>query len=314
MTGVFSSYSDIGNRITELNKVVFRMHGDLKVVQQILMDDGQGSNDASKDGFSVLGKYIMGAKNNFRGFNGKQDNDDNNTPLKVTVHHREESADKEVKSGVAGESACGRQGSDCDVVKMEEGRVKSKLGVHGETESKEEVEAERKTKTGNDEKEQGRAGATDVQAEVRAEATADEASRGGKVPPGQTGGKKWTEKSLEQAESANKSTDIKSKVTKFNDIELQETKKQTQAGKGRTTEHTLTRMSDVGESEKRPGTNKSIPSPTGSSSSQDTGFGSREGEGSIDGVRENTERQRRDIHPRLSDTAVRVGAVRHHQS
>lgn len=286
MTGVFSSYSDIGNRITELNKVVFRMHGDLKVVQQILMNDGQGTSDASKDDFSVLGKYIMGAKNNFRGFNGKQD-DDNNTPLKVTVHHRGEDADEEVKSGVTGKSECGRQGSDCDVVRMEEGRVKSKLGVHGETESKEEVEADRKTNTDNDEKDEERAGASSVQAEVKAEPTPDEASRVGKVPLVQTDGKIWTEKRSEQAESANKSMDLKSTVTKFNDIELQETKKQTQGEKGGTTEHNLTRTSDIGESEKRPGTSKSIPSPTGSSSSQDTGFGSQEGQGSIDGVRVN---------------------------
>lgn len=261
------------------------MHGDLKVVQQILMDDVQGMSDASKDGSSVLGKYIMGAKNNFRGFNSKQD--DNNTPLKVTVHHRGEDADKEVKTGVAGESECGKQGSHCDVVKMEEGRVKSKLGVHGETESTEEVEADRKTNTGNDEKEETRAGASSVPAEVKSEPTPDEANRVGKIPPGQTGGKKWTEKSSEQAESIIKSADIKSTVTKLKDIELQETKKQAQWEKGRNTEHNLTRKSDVGESEKRPGTQKSIPSPTGSSSSQDTGFGSREGEGSVDGVRVN---------------------------
>lgn len=251
------------------------MHEDLKVVQQILMDDVQGSNDASKDGSSVLGKYIMGAKNNFRGFNGKPD--DNTSPLKVTVHHRGEDAEKDGKSGVEAESECGTQGSDCDMVKMEEGRVKSKLGAHGETESKEKVEEDRKT---NEE-------AEEAKAEVKSETTPDEANRLGKTPPGQTGGKKCTEKSPEQAESTSKSPDTKSTVGKFRDIELQETKKQHRWEKGRNPEHGPMGNLDVGESEKRPGTKKSIPSPTGSSSSQDTGFGSQEGEGSIDGLRGN---------------------------
>lgn len=282
MTGVFSSHSDIGNRITELNKVVFRMHGDLRVVQQMLMDEVQGTSDASKDGSSVLGKYIMGAKNNFRGFNSKQD--DSNTPLKVTVHHRGEDADKDVRSEVAGGSECGRQGSDCDVVKMEEGRAKFNPGARGETESKEEAEADRKANTDNEEEEAVRAGASSVQAEVKLENTADEESRVGKIPPGQTGGTNRTGRSSEQAESTKKSTNVKSTVTKFKDLELQKTNTQTQWEKDRSTEHDLTRKS-VSESEKRPGTQKSIPSPSGSSSSQDTGFGSQEGEGSIDGVK-----------------------------
>lgn len=283
VTGDFSSYSDIGNRITELNKVVFRMHGDLKVVQQILMDDVQGSNDANKEGSSVLGKYIMGAKNNFRGFNGKQD--EKNTPLKVTVHHREDDVHKDAEAGVAGEFKYGREGSDCDVVKMEEGRVQSELGVNEETEGKEEAEADRTNNTGHEVKEEIRAGSSSVQAEVKAETRTDDANGGGKIPAGEVGGEKRTEKGSEQAESVYKGTDGKSTVNKFDDIELQETKKEARWGKGRNTEHNITVKADVGESDKRPETEKDIPSPTGSSSSHDTGYGSREGEGSIDGLR-----------------------------
>lgn len=256
--------------------MVFRMHGDLRVVQQILMDDVQGMNDASKDGSSVLGKYIMGAKNNFRGFSSKQD--DSNTPLKVTVHHRGEDTDKDVRADVEGGSECGRQGSDCDVVKMEEGRAKSNLGVRGETESEEEVEADRKANTDNEENEEVGAGASSVQAEVKLETTADEENRGGKIPPGQTGGTNRAEKSTK------KSPNVKSTVTMFKDLELQKTQTQTQWEKDRNTEHHFMRKS-VSESEKRPGTEKNIPSPSDSSSSQDTGFGSQEGEGSIDGVK-----------------------------
>uniref|UniRef100_A0A7N8Y7W7 Short transient receptor potential channel 2-like n=1 Tax=Mastacembelus armatus TaxID=205130 RepID=A0A7N8Y7W7_9TELE len=80
---------DIGNRITELNKAVFRMHSDMKLVQQLLIQ-GSGSSDAvTKDGSSILGKYIIGAKNNFKGFNGREDT---SSSLKVTVHHDEEEA------------------------------------------------------------------------------------------------------------------------------------------------------------------------------------------------------------------------------
>lgn len=257
------------------------------MVQQSLMDDVQGMKDASTDGSSLLGKYIMGAKNNFRGFSSKRD--DNNTPQKVTVHQgRGEDADKEGKSGAAGASECGRKSSDCDVVKMEEGQVQSKLGAGGDTESKEEVEAGRKTNTGNEEEEELGAGTSSVQAGARSEPTPDEANRVGKTPPGQTGGKKGAEKSAKQAESTNKGTDRKSTAARFEDTELPETNRQAQWEKGRNTEHNLTRTSDVGESGERPGTKKSIPSPTGSSSSsQDTGFGSREGEASIDGRRVN---------------------------
>lgn len=278
MTGVFSSYSDIGNRITELNKVVFRMHGDLKVVQQMLMDNVQGTNDANKEGSSVLGKYIMGAKNNFKGFNGKQD--EKNTPLKVTVHHQEEDVDKEVEAGAAGESTYGRDGSDCDVVKMEEGRAQAKLG-NEETESKEVAETDKRNNPGNDVEEEAVAHTSSVQAEVKPEPTApDEADGEGKVAPGKAGGQKRPEQGSKQAVSTNESTGMKSTGNKFNDIELQETKKEAQREKGRTIEQNAKVRFDVG-----PGTKKNIPSPTGSSSSQDTGYGSREGEGSIDGVR-----------------------------
>lgn len=250
------------------------MHGDLKVVQQILMDDVQGTNDTNKDGSSVLGKYIMGAKNNFKGFNGKQD--EKNTPLKVTVHHREEDVDKEVEPGATGESKYRSEGSDCDVVKMEEGRAQPKLG-NEENESK--AETDRMNKPGNGVKEEVIGHTSSVQAEVKSEPTPGEANRVGKIVPGKSGGEKRPEQGSKQAESINENTGMKSTGNKFNDIELQETKKEAQWEKGRTTEH------NVGESDKRPGTKKNIPSPTGSSSSQDTGYGSREGEGSIDGVR-----------------------------
>lgn len=257
--------------------MVLRMHGDLKVVQQILTDDGQGTNDATRDGSSVLGKYIMGAKNNFRGFQAKQG--DKNAPLKVTVHHGEEDVGKEMESGVELESEYGGRGSDSEVVNMEEGRVQSKPGVNEGTESGEEVEADGKKTTGNEVKEEVGADASSVHTEVKLELPPDQTNGLGRIPAGTAEAEKWTERSSGQAEGTSKGP-----VNRFRDIELQEKSKQAQWEKGRKDEWSIAVKSD---GEKRPATKNNVPSPTGSSSSQDTGFGSQEGEGSIDGVRVN---------------------------
>ncbi|CAB1422031.1 unnamed protein product [Pleuronectes platessa] len=67
------------------------------------------------------------------------------------------------------------------------------------------------------------------------------------------------------------------------DIVLQEQKAEVRWGKGRKFEHNVAEKSGVREGNDKPGAKKTIPSPTGSSISQDTGFGSQEGEGSIVG-------------------------------
>lgn len=274
------------------------MHSDIKVVQQLLMDDVQSTKDAlNKDVSSVLGKYIIGAKNNFRGFNSRQE--DKNTSLKVTVHHGEEGVGKEktefdtthesdVKQNVVGE--CGTMGSrvtDCDVVKMEEGQAKAELGANKETENKEQADADRHENT-DKVKEKVVAGERldNVDEMVKAEATQDEAqkrSEGG-ILTGAKDGEMVSETSPKQAERINENTDIKSVVNKFKDIELQEKKVEAKWRKGRKFENNVAEKSDVRESNEKPGAKKIIPWPTGSSSSQDTGFGSQEGEGSIDGI------------------------------
>lgn len=267
----------------------------MKVVQQLMMEDVHSTNDAlNNDGSSVLGKYIIGAKNNFRGFNSRQE--DKNTSLKVTVHHGEEGVDKEkFNSDTAQESdmkqyqvgVCGTEGSkvtDGDVVKMEEGQAEAQLGVNKETENKEQEEADRNKNTDSEVKEEVVAGSSfdNVEEMVKAEATQDEAEkrREGEMLTGA----KYGETSREQAESISEITDIKSVVNKFKDLELQEKKVEAKWRKGRKFEHNVAEESVVRESNEKPGAKKIIPSPTGSSSSQDTGFGSQEGEGSIDGT------------------------------
>ncbi|XP_041657975.1 short transient receptor potential channel 2-like [Cheilinus undulatus] len=264
---------DIGNRITELSKAVSRMHNDMKVIQQLVIDDGHTVSDAlNREGSSILGKYIIGAKNNFRGFNSRQD--DKNTSLKVTVHQGEEEVDKEkVDSDTKQESdinqnqtsECGADMSkpvtDCDVVKMEEGRV--------ETEPQEERQSETIEQAGSDKNKncdiKVKEGVMERTSLNNTEGNENEAMQNEEE-------KKKEEETLTGAKEGHMET------------ELQEKKVETKWMMGRKFEYNVPEISGVREGKEKTGTKKTIPSPTGSSSSQDTGFGSQEGEGSIDGI------------------------------
>ncbi|XP_036393631.1 short transient receptor potential channel 2 [Megalops cyprinoides] len=69
---------DVGNRITELSKVVGRLHSEMKQIHQTLQYS-TGSSLAEGEG-DILGKYIMAAKNNFRGFNNRADSGAGHAP------------------------------------------------------------------------------------------------------------------------------------------------------------------------------------------------------------------------------------------
>ncbi|KAM7374183.1 hypothetical protein PAMP_006857 [Pampus punctatissimus] len=293
---------DIGNRITELSKVMCKMHNDMKVIHQQLVDDGYPTGDVlTNDKSSILGKYIIGAKNNFRGFNSRQDN--KNMSLQVTVHHREEEEDKEkIDSDTKLESDTqlnqmgeheeegSKQVTDCDVVKMEEGRAEVEHRHKKEME-KEQLETEKNENTDNEEKGDMAAGTSfnNTEEKVKAEGTQDgaEKRREGEALTEAKVDEKHSDMSPEQAESIkvnDEQTDTKEVMNKFKDIELQEKKVEARWVKGRKFKHNESEGSEVRGSHEKPGAEKMIPSPTGSSSSQDTGFGSQEGEGSIDGI------------------------------
>ncbi|XP_060942553.1 short transient receptor potential channel 2-like [Limanda limanda] len=286
---------DIGNRITELSKAIGRMHGDIKVIQQLVAEDEHSASDTvtTKEGSSILGKYIHGARNNFRGFNSIQEY--KNTSPNMTVHQEEEEVDQgKVDSDTKQETdmqqsqvgSCGAEGSrqltDCDVVKMEEGRVKVESGDERQTEKKEQLEAEKDENSDIKVKREGAAGPScnNLEGKVKGEATQDEVE---KIREGE----RLREATAGQAESlqdSNEKTDIKKCVNEMKDIVLQEKKAEVRWGKGRKFEHNVAEKSGVREGNDKPGAKKTIPSPTGSSSSQDTGFGSQEGEGSIVGT------------------------------
>lgn len=271
------------------------MHIEMKGLQQLLMTDGQFANDVlTKDGSSVLGKYIIGAKNNFRGFNTRQD--DKNTSLKVTVHHKEEGA-QETKAGSEARQDTDAQldqvdenteelneGTDCEVVKMEEGRAKSELCNGKETEKREHVEVYKDDK----EKEQVTEGKSFISVEdnQKTENTQEAVVKGeGVINPQVT--EKLTEMRPEHLESTKTScetTDPKKMTNKFNNMELKERTEEAGWMKGKKYETNVVDRSHVIKGEEKNGSKKVIQSPTGSSGSNDTGFGSQEREGSIDGT------------------------------
>lgn len=268
----------------------------MKMFPQLLMtDDGHGGNDAlHKDGSSILGKYIIGAKNNFRGFHSSKE--DKNVPLQVTVHHGEEGVNKEKVADAesdtqqnqvaGGETEDLKQVTDCDVVKMEEGRAKAELGDKTETERKEKEEEAKTENTDNEVKEEVVAGTSFNNVEEKVKSTQDESDKKkeGEALTGAKVGEKHTETTPDQAKNiSSEKTDTESVLNKFKDIELQE-RKQPKWMKGKQFEQNAAEKSGVRESNEKPGGKKIIPSPTGSASSQDTGFGSQEGEGSIDGI------------------------------
>ncbi|KAK0152665.1 Short transient receptor potential channel 2 [Merluccius polli] len=103
---------DVGNRITELSKVMSRLHNEMKVVQQLLATEGYNAKDGSPlEGASILGKYILGAKNNFKDFN----KDEIHKPFPVTVHQGQE---EEATQGPGG-----RAGRECHTVYVPGGKL-----------------------------------------------------------------------------------------------------------------------------------------------------------------------------------------------
>ncbi|XP_068187693.1 short transient receptor potential channel 2-like [Antennarius striatus] len=267
---------DIGNRITELSKAIVRMHSDMKVIHQLLIDDVHNANDAlNKDGSCSLGRYIIGAKNNFRGFMTRQEAKD--TCLTVTVHHEEEhkggySPDATQESGFKqnqvdeGETDSPNEVIEHDVVNMEEARVKKEPSVHNETEQKRQVEADQ---NGNEVTAEvvARARLNDTEkVKVEAEQADEENRKKNEKLKLKHVWEKSTKMTLERAESISENKNLKGSVNKFKDKELQDKKW------------------EKSENNEKPVAKKNVPSPTGSSSSHDTGFGSQEGEGLIDGI------------------------------
>ncbi|XP_043076610.1 short transient receptor potential channel 2-like [Puntigrus tetrazona] len=91
---------DVGNRITELSKVIGTLHTEMKHIQTDLFGQSDNPTGDPSGGSSFLGKYILGAKNNFRGFS----NERKTVPLHEPILHEEpaeESVEEDEESPAA---------------------------------------------------------------------------------------------------------------------------------------------------------------------------------------------------------------------
>lgn len=87
--------SDVGNRITELNKAVGRVHAEMQDHHQKLNWQNKGEPDQA----NILGKYILGAKNNFRDFNKNEPVKCENTVLQISTHEKKEEKEADNQEG-----------------------------------------------------------------------------------------------------------------------------------------------------------------------------------------------------------------------
>lgn len=78
--------ADVGNRITELSKVIGQLHAEMKQIHTNMFDYSDNTKADPSGGSSFLGKYILGAKNNFKGFNN---NERKTAPFHEPVHHEQ---------------------------------------------------------------------------------------------------------------------------------------------------------------------------------------------------------------------------------
>uniref|UniRef100_A0A8D0HLP8 Transient receptor ion channel domain-containing protein n=1 Tax=Sphenodon punctatus TaxID=8508 RepID=A0A8D0HLP8_SPHPU len=84
-----SRRKDLGNRLTELNKSVLRLHSEMKHLRQSVAVSSTAPNPL--DGASVLRKYIMRVRNSFQSFDhDSSGSSGQGSPVEAMVHRPEE--------------------------------------------------------------------------------------------------------------------------------------------------------------------------------------------------------------------------------
>ncbi|XP_061105666.1 short transient receptor potential channel 2-like [Conger conger] len=274
---------DVGNRITELGKVVGRLHSEMKQIHQNLASQSDQTAPTTQ-GSSILGRYIRGAKNNFRDFDSQAATESGHLPLHVPFSHGEEEnegggEERRMEEGRAGlerkeeawkESVwnalkrkekrdVGNGGMEQEKVEKDE---KGTDGVKGEEEVNDGAKVEEEEKTD---------GVTGEKTGVRVERTGgtnveEETTDGVKVEEEKNDGvKEEEEKNDGVKEEEEKNDGVKEEEKKNDGVKVEE--KETEKSKA---------------GEKVP--EEDALSPTDSGGSRDTGFGSQEGEGSVTGA------------------------------
>ncbi|XP_060119751.1 short transient receptor potential channel 2-like [Heteronotia binoei] len=88
-----SRRKDLGNRLTELNKSVLRLHSEMKHLRHTVAANGASANPL--DGASVLRKYIMKVRNSFQSFDNDSGSSGEGSPAEVVVHQNGAIAEEE---------------------------------------------------------------------------------------------------------------------------------------------------------------------------------------------------------------------------
>ncbi|XP_053161976.1 short transient receptor potential channel 2-like [Hemicordylus capensis] len=79
-----SRRKDLGNRLTELNKSVLRLHSEMKHLRHTVAANGAAANPL--DGASVLRKYIMKVRNSFQSYDHDSGSSGQGSPVEAVVH------------------------------------------------------------------------------------------------------------------------------------------------------------------------------------------------------------------------------------
>lgn len=85
--------TDLGNRLTELNKSVLRLHSEMKHLRRSVAASSVASNPL--DGASVLRKYIMKVRNSFQSYDHDSGSSGQASPAEVVVHQEGEAIREE---------------------------------------------------------------------------------------------------------------------------------------------------------------------------------------------------------------------------
>lgn len=88
--------TDLGNRLTELNKSVLRLHSEMKNLRRTVATNGTAANPL--DGASVLHKYIMKVRNSFQNFDHDSGSSGQGSPPEVVVHQDQVAGEEEEPS------------------------------------------------------------------------------------------------------------------------------------------------------------------------------------------------------------------------
>ncbi|XP_072849464.2 short transient receptor potential channel 2 [Pogona vitticeps] len=86
---------DLGNRLTELNKSVLRLHAELKQLRRNLAAAQGGQTSHPLDGASVLRRYIMKVRNSFQSCEPEAGSSGPASPAEVVVHQEGEALPEE---------------------------------------------------------------------------------------------------------------------------------------------------------------------------------------------------------------------------